>query len=140
MKTRTRTFFSEFKEFSMRGNVMDLAIGVVIGTAFGKIVSSLVADVITPPLGVLLGGVDFKHLSVTLQPPVGSESAVTINYGIFLQSVFDFLIIALALFLVIKGLNALKRRFEREQQKGETPKPADILLLEEIRDVLKEKK
>jgi large conductance mechanosensitive channel len=139
MQEKSRSFFTEFKEFAMRGNVMDLAIGVVIGGAFGKIVSSLVSDLITPTLGLFIGGVDFKDLKLTLFASSGTHS-VTLTYGQFLQAVFDFLIIAFALFLVIKGLNALKRRFERDQKKGDAPKAADIVLLEEIRDLLKEKR
>ena len=140
MKVHARTFLTEFKEFALRGNVVDLAIGIVIGAGFGKIVSSLVADLITPVLGLALGGVDFKNLSFTLREAREGVQAITITYGTFLQSVFDFIIIAFALFLVIKGMNTLKRRFEREQKTGEAPKSADIALLEEIRDLLKEKK
>ena len=140
MHVHARTFLTEFKEFALRGNVVDLAIGIVIGAGFGKIVSSLVADLITPVLGLALGGVDFKNLSFTIKEAREGVQAITITYGAFLQSVFDFIIIAFALFLVIKGMNTLKRRFEREQKTGEAPKPADIALLEEIRDLLKEKK
>lgn len=128
---------TQFREFAMKGNVVDLAVGVVIGTAFGKIVSSLVSDIITPPLGVVLGGVDFKRLAVTLESPVGG-APVMMNYGIFLQNVFDFIIIALALFIVVKLMYSAKRRFEREQAEApKAEKSADIQLLEEIRDLLK---
>lgn len=134
---RVGGFLSQFREFAMKGNVVDLAVGVVIGTAFGKIVSSLVADIITPPLGVLIGGVDFKSLVITLRNPVGGTE-VAMNYGIFLQNVFDFVIIAFALFMVVKLMNRAKRRFEREQAEApKAEKPADIRLLEEIRDLLK---
>ncbi len=102
--------FKEFKEFAMRGNVMDMAIGIIIGAAFGKIVSSLVADVIMPPIGLLLGGVDFSSLMVTLKQAVGDTPAVTINYGKFINTVIDFIIIAFAIFMVVKGLNKLKRK------------------------------
>lgn len=136
MKNKARSFITEFKEFAMRGNVIDLAVGVVIGTAFGKVVSSLVSDIITPVIGVLLGGVDFKDLSVNLNP-IGN-TPVFLNYGLFLQSMFDFVIIAFAIFLFIKSLNSLKRRFEKEQKDApKSEKPADIALLEEIRDLLK---
>ncbi len=132
-------FLTQFREFAMKGNVVDLAVGVVIGTAFGKIVSSLVADIITPPLGVLIGGVDFKSLAITLKNPVGGAE-VSMNYGIFFQNVFDFIIIAFALFMVVKLMNRAKRRFEREQAEApKAEKPADIQLLEEIRDLLKQR-
>lgn len=135
IQMRAKGFFSEFRAFAMRGNVIDLAVGVVIGTAFGKIVSSLVSDIITPPLGVILGGVDFKSLSVRIPP-----TDVTMNYGLFLQNIFDFLIIAGALFLVVKLLNTAKKRFEREQATAPAAeKPADVRVLEEIRDLLRER-
>lgn len=134
IQMRAKSFFSEFRAFAMRGNVVDLAVGVVIGTAFGKIVSSLVSDIITPPLGVVLGGVDFKSLSVPIPP-----TSVTLNYGIFLQNIFDFVIIAAALFLVVKLINSAKQRFEREQADAPAAeKPADVRVLEEIRDLLKD--
>src|SRR5690348_15351793 len=99
---------TEFKEFAMKGNVIDLAVGVVIGAAFGKIVNSLVADIIMPPLGLVIGGVDFKNLAVALgSDPAGQP--VLFKYGLFIQTMFEFLIIALALFMVIKGINRLKR-------------------------------
>lgn len=126
----------EFREFAMRGNVMDLAIGVVIGTAFGKIVSSLVGDIITPLLGVITGGVDFKKLAIEL--PGFTEAPLLLTYGAFLQALFDFLVIALALFFVLKGMNTLKRRFEKEKAKQPpAEKPYQERLLEEIRDLLK---
>src|SRR6218665_3744590 len=102
----------EFKEFAMRGNVMDLAVGVVIGAAFGKIVSSLVADVITPMIGLLVGGVDFSDLAITLKAAQGDDPAVLLSYGTFLQTIFDFIIIAFAIFMAIKGINRLKRAEE----------------------------
>lgn len=129
-------FVKEFKEFAVKGNMVDMAVGIVIGAAFGKIVSSLVADVIMPLLGLLVGGVDFTTLSITLREAVGEEAAVTLNYGMFIQVLFDFIIIALALFVVIKGINSLKRK--QEEAPAEAPKPSeDILLLREIRDSLK---
>src|SRR5512143_2643704 len=99
----------EFKEFTMKGNVIDMAVGIVIGAAFGKIVSSLVNDVIMPPIGLLLGGVDFKNLVITLKEAAIDKPAVTLNYGQFLNNVLDFLIVAFAIFMVIKGINRLKK-------------------------------
>lgn len=129
----------EFKSFAMKGNVVDMAVGVIIGSAFGKIVSSLVANIITPLLGVMIGGVNFKDLKIVLQEAklLGSP-AVTIDYGIFLQNVFDFLIIAFSIFMVIKLMNSLQRK-EEEKPTPPAPEvtPADILLLTEIRDLLK---
>lgn len=140
-------FFKEFKEFAMRGNVIDLAVGVVIGGAFGKIVSSVVADVIMPPLGLLIGGVNFTDLVITLKA-AGVDAtgvatpAVTLNIGNFLQTVFDFIIIAFAIFLFVKGLNRLTHlRKQEEEAKPETP-PApskEEVLLTEIRDLLKDR-
>ena len=106
------SFIKEFREFAMRGNVVDMAVGVIIGGAFGKIVSSLVADVFMPVLGILTGGVDFKDLKITLAQAVGETPAVTLNYGVFIQNVFDFIIIAFAIFMMIKALNKLKKPVE----------------------------
>lgn len=135
-------FLKEFKEFAMRGNVVDMAVGIIIGAAFGKIVTSLVNDVIMPPIGILVGGVDFKDLTIVLKEAVGETAAVTLNYGNFIQVVFDFLIVAFAIFLMIKALNSLKKK---EEEKPATPPapPApskEETLLSEIRDILKEKK
>ena len=132
----------EFKQFAMRGNVIDLAVGVVIGAAFGKIVSSLVADVIMPPIGVLVGGVNFTDLGITLKQAQTATSgevipAVTINYGNFLQATFDFIIIAFAIFLLIKLINRLNRKKETETPATPPAPPADVQLLTEIRDLLK---
>jgi large conductance mechanosensitive channel len=128
----------EFKQFAMRGNVVDMAVGIVIGGAFGKIVSSFVADVITPPIGILLGGVDFNDLAITLKQAVGETAAVTLNYGKFLQTCFDFLIIAAAIFMVVKAMNTLKKK--EEAAPAPPPQPSkEELLLGEIRDLLKEK-
>jgi len=133
----------EFKAFAMRGNVVDMAVGIIIGAAFGKIVSSLVKDVIMPPIGKLMGGVDFSNLFVNLGD-VAYESlaaaqeagAPTINYGVFLNTVLDFLIVAFAIFMVIKGMNNMKKK--EEEKPAEPPKKSDeVLLLEEIRDSLK---
>lgn len=126
---------SEFKDFAMRGNVIDMAVGIIIGAAFGKIVSSLVQDVVTPPLGLLVGGVDFTNLVITLKPATETAAAVVIKYGEFLQATFDFIIVAAAIFAVIKLMNNLKKK---EEEKEEAPKKSDeVKLLEEIRDSLK---
>lgn len=129
------SFVKEFKEFAMKGNVMDLAVGVIIGAAFGKIVSSLVADVIMPLIGLLVGGVSFTDLKIKLNVPLEGMQPATINYGNFIQSVFDFTIVAFAIFLAVKGINRLKK--EEPAAPAPAEKPADIKLLEEIRDLLK---
>ena len=124
----------EFKKFAMRGNVVDMAVGIVIGASFGKIVSSFVSDVIMPPIGVLLGGVDFSSLSWILKEATGEVEAVAINYGVFINTLIDFIIIAFAIFMVIKVMNKMKKPEEAE----ETPKgPTEVELLTEIRDSLK---
>lgn len=128
----------EFKKFAMRGNVIDMAVGIVIGVAFGKIVSSFVADVIMPPLGLLLGGVDFKDLGLVLKEAVGETPAVVIAYGQFIQSIVDFVIIAFVIFLVIKAMNSLKAKEEAAPSAPPAPTKEEILLTE-IRDLLKEK-
>ena len=125
------SFIKEFREFAMRGNVVDMAVGVIIGGAFGKIVSSLVADIAMPVLGILTGGVDFKDLKITLAEAVGETPAVTLNYGAFVQNVFDFIIIAFVIFMMIKGINKVKKPVEKV--KG----PSQEELLTEIRDLLK---
>ena len=130
----------EFKKFAMKGNVVDLALAVVIGGAFGKIVTSLVGDIIMPPIGLLLGGVDFSNLVATLKAEelaLNGEviPAVTINYGMFLNTMIDFLIIAGAMFVVVKFINSLKK--EEEPKKEEVKGPTEIELLTEIRDSLK---
>jgi len=122
----------------MRGNVIDMAVGVVIGGAFGKIVSSLVGDVIMPAVGVLTGGVNFTDLKLTLKEAAEGAPAVTINYGSFIQTMVDFLIIAFCIFCVIKALNTLKNKLPKEEPATAEPEtPADIALLTEIRDLLK---
>lgn len=125
----------EFKEFAMRGNVVDLAVGVVIGAAFGKIVSSVVADVIMPPLGVLMGGVNFADLKLVLKDGVGDIPAVSLNYGAFIQTCIDFTIIAFAIFMLVKLMNTLKKKAEA----APAAPPAQEVLLTEIRDLLKQK-
>jgi large conductance mechanosensitive channel len=132
----------EFKTFAMKGNVVDLAVGIIIGGAFGKIVSSLVADILMPPLGILIGGVNFAGLKITLKSAVADSTgritadAVSLNYGNLIQTIFDFAIIAFAIFMLIKALNRMKIA-EEEKQKI-PPKPSEeVLLLTEIRDLLK---
>jgi len=135
-----KKFVKEFKEFAMKGNMIDMAVGVVIGGAFGKIVSSLVSDVIMPPLGVLIGGVDFTDLAVTLKQAVGDVPAVELRYGAFIQTIFDFLIIAFAIFLFVKLINSLRRKQEPAPEPPAPPAPsAEEKLLTEIRDLLREK-
>ncbi|MCH7401896.1 large-conductance mechanosensitive channel protein MscL [Belliella kenyensis] len=131
----------EFKEFAMKGNVLDLAIAVIIGGAFGRIVSSFVNDIIMPPIGILIGGVDFKDLSVVLRDAYVTEegremSEVVLSYGNFIQNVVDFLIIAFVIFLVIKGISLTKKKKEPVPVIPVTP-PKSEILLEEIRDLLK---
>ena len=126
------SIWSEFKEFAMKGNVIDLAVGVIVGAAFGKIVSSLVGDVIMPPLGVMIGGINFSDLALTLgTDPKGAP--VLLKYGSFLQTVFDFLIIAFVIFLAIKGINKLKKP---PAPAADAPPPRQEVLLQEIRDAL----
>lgn len=122
---------SEFKEFVSKGNVLDLAVGVVIGAAFGKVTGSFVTDILTPPLGLALGGVDFKALKYAIGGT--AEAPVTINYGLFIQATIDFLIIAFAIFLVIKAANALRR----EKEEAPAAPSAEETLLGEIRDLIK---
>lgn len=126
----------EFNAFAMRGNVVDMAVGIIIGGAFGKIVSSFVADVIMPPIGLLLGGVDFSDLAITLKAAEEGQAAVMLKYGMFINTVIDFLIIAFAIFMVIKGMNSLKKK-EEEKPSAPPEPPADVKLLTEIRDLLK---
>ncbi len=126
-------FFKEFKEFAVQGNVVDMAIGIIIGAAFGKIVSSFVSDILMPPIGVVMGGVDFKDLAYVLQPAKDGLEAVVIRYGAFIQTVLDFLIVALAIFVAIKVMNNLQKTKEEEPKAP----PAQEVLLTEIRDLLK---
>jgi large conductance mechanosensitive channel len=129
----------ELKAFALRGNVVDMAVGIVIGGAFGKIVSSFVADVIMPPLGMLLGGVNFADLAITLKQAGGEVAAVTLNYGKFIQSMVDFVIIAFAIFMVIKGMNSMKKKEEAPAPAAPPAPPKEEVLLTEIRDLLKQK-
>ena len=138
------TFLQDFKAFAMKGNVIDMAVGVIIGGAFGKIVSSVVADVIMPPIGLLVGGVNFTDLKWVLKPAVVEEgqevaAAVTLNYGNFLQVTFDFLVIAFSVFLFVRLLSRLNRKKEKPAAPAAPPAPGkEELLLTEIRDLLKE--
>lgn len=129
-------FIKEFKEFAVKGNVMDMAIGVIIGGAFGKIVASFVGDVLMPPIGLLLGGVDFKNMSMVLKEAVGETPAVMLNYGMFIQNVIDFLIIAFVIFMMLKGINSLKKKEEEAPATPPAPSNEEVLL-GEIRDLLK---
>lgn len=128
----------EFKEFAVKGNVIDMAVGIIIGAAFGNIVSSFVGDVIMPPIGVLVGGIDFSNLAFTIKEAVGDNPAVVISYGKFIQTVVDFTIVAFAIFIAIKGINTLKRK-EEEAPAAPAEPPAQEVLLTEIRDLLKNK-
>lgn len=130
------SMLKEFKEFAMKGNVVDMAVGIIIGAAFGKIVSSFVGDVIMPPIGVLLGGIDFSNLSLTLKAATETAPAVTLSYGKFINTVIDFLIVAFAIFMAIKAMNSLRKKEEAAPAAPPAP-PADVQLLTEIRDLLK---
>lgn len=133
------SFAKEFKEFAMKGNVVDLAVGVVIGAAFGKIVSSLVEDVIMPVVGLLIGGVDFSDLKIILKEAVDEKTpAVTLNYGEFIQTCFDFTIVAFAIFITVKAINRMKKAQEEAPSVPAAPTTQEVLLTE-IRDLLKTK-
>ena len=134
------SMMSEFKDFAMRGNVVDMAVGIVIGGAFGKIVSSFVADVLMPPIGLLLGGMDFSSLAVQLKEASEGVEAVQLKYGVFVQTVVDFIIIAFAIFLVVKAMNSAKDAMSKEEEEAPAapPEPSkEEVLLTEIRDALK---
>jgi large conductance mechanosensitive channel len=130
------SMLTEFKQFAMRGNVVDLAVGVIIGGAFGKIVSSIVEDVIMPPIGMILGGVDFKSLAITLKAADGKTAAVMLNYGKFIQTVVDFAIVAFVIFLAIKAMNALKKQEAAAPAAPAAPSNQEVLLME-IRDAVR---
>lgn len=137
------SFIKEFKAFATRGNVVDLAVGIIIGAAFGKIVSSLVSDIIMPPIGLIIGGVNFTDLKITLKASEALADgkivdAVTLNIGNFVQVIFDFIIIAFAIFLLIKALNKLQKKQEIAPAAPPTPSKEEVLLTE-IRDILKNK-
>lgn len=126
----------EFKEFTMRGNVVDMAVGIVIGAAFGKIVKSLVTDIIMPPIGVLLGDVDFSNMGYVVKEATETAEAVMIKYGLFFNTILEFIIVAFAIFMVIKGMNSMKRK--EEEKPAAPPAPSkEESLLSEIRDLLK---
>lgn len=129
------SMIQEFKEFAVKGNVIDMAVGVIIGTAFGKIVSSFVADVVMPPIGVLLGGVNFSDLAFTVKEAIGESPAVVVAYGRFAQTVIDFTIIAFVIFMVVRVINSLKKA-EAAPSAPAAPS-AEQMLLTEIRDLLK---
>ena len=131
-------FVKEFKQFAIRGNVIDMAVGVIIGAAFGKIVSSIVKDIIMPPIGFLIGGVDFTDLKISFEALKNGAEPVTVNYGVFIQTVIDFLIIVLVMFLLVKVMN----QFKRKEEAKHIPEPTytkEEILLTEIRDILKSK-
>jgi large conductance mechanosensitive channel len=131
----------EFRQFAVRGNVIDLAIGIVIGTAFGKITSSFVADIIMPPLGLLTGNLDFSDYALVLREASEGIKAVTLNYGMFLQTILNFVIVAFAMFLMMKGANKLRAlQEEAPPEQKPAPPPRQEILLEEIRDLLKGEK
>ncbi|MGY6553284.1 MAG: large-conductance mechanosensitive channel protein MscL [Wenzhouxiangella sp.] len=130
------SMIQEFREFAVKGNMVDMAVGIIIGAAFGQIITSLVNDVIMPPLGVLIGGVDFGDLAVTLRAAEDGAEAVLLRYGAFINTTINFLIIAVAIFLVIKVINRLKRKAEEKPAEPPAP-PREQVLLEEIRDLLK---
>jgi len=131
----------EFKEFAVKGNMIDMAVGIIIGAAFGKVVSSLVSDVLMPPLGLLIGGLDFADYKATLKAASVNDAgqavnAVTLNYGMFINTIIDFLIVAIAIFLVIKGINQLKKKEAAKPAEPPAPSKQEVLL-GEIRDLLK---
>ena len=137
----------EFKEFAVKGNVVDMAVGIIIGAAFGTIVKSLVSDVIMPPIGILMGGVDFADFFITLSAgdfatleAAKKAGAVTLNYGMFINTVISFVIVAAAVFMMIKGMNTLKRQEEEAAEEAPAEPPRQEVLLEEIRDALVKKK
>ncbi|MCE1249025.1 MAG: large-conductance mechanosensitive channel protein MscL [Firmicutes bacterium] len=135
-----KNFIKEFRDFSIKGNLIDMAIGIIIGGAFGKIVNSLVTDIIMPPLGMLIGGVDFKDLSIVIKKAQGAAPAVAVKYGVFINTIFEFLIIAFSIFLVMKAVNKITGKKEEAPAPAAPPEPTkQEKLLEEIRDILKEK-
>lgn len=130
------SLMKEFKEFAVKGNAIDMAVGIVLGVAFGKIITSLVSDIIMPPIGILIGGVNFSNLVLTLKEATGSAKAVTLNYGVFIDTIIQFIIIAFSIFIVVKGINSLKRKKEEKPAAPPAP-PRQEVLLAEIRDLLK---
>jgi large conductance mechanosensitive channel len=132
-------FLKEFRDFAVRGNMVDMAVGIIIGGAFGTIVQSLVKDVIMPPIGVLLGGVDFSDIRIPLKAAAPGQEAVTMNIGLFLNNVISFMIVAAAVFMLVKAINELRKRFEAEQEKPAAAPPPSEVYLKEIRDALVKK-
>lgn len=132
------SMMKEFKEFAIKGNAVDMAVGIVIGAAFGKIIASLVGDVIMPPIGMLLGGVDFSDLAFIIKEAVADAPAVSIRYGKFIQTALDFTIIAFAIFMVVKGINSFKKQEEAAPKAPPAPSTEEVLLTE-IRDLLKQR-
>jgi large conductance mechanosensitive channel len=128
----------EFKEFAVKGNAVDMAVGIIIGAAFGKIVSSLVKDVIMPPIGILTGGMDFSKLQIVLQPATEEVEAVALSYGLFINHTLDFIIVAFVIFMVVRAMNAAKKKEEAAPAAAPEPSKEEVLLAE-IRDLLKEK-
>jgi large conductance mechanosensitive channel len=130
------SMLKEFRDFAVKGNMIDMAVGIIIGAAFGKLITSLVSDIVMPPLGQLIGGVNFSGLKLTIGSPIEGKEPVTLNYGAFIQTMVDFLIVAWAIFVVVKVINAMKRR--QEAAPAAPPAPTkDQVLLTEIRDLLK---
>lgn len=132
------SMMKEFKEFAIKGNMIDMAVGIVIGAAFGKIIASLVKDIIMPPIGMALGGVNFSELAYVMKAAEGEVAAVTLNYGAFIQTAVDFLIIAFAIFMVVRGINNMKKKEEAAPAAPPAPSKEEVLLTE-IRDALKAK-
>ena len=130
------SMMKEFKDFAVKGNVMDMAVGIIIGGAFGKIIASFVKDVLMPPIGLLLGDVNFSDLTYILKDAVGEAAAVTLNYGMFIQNVVDFIIIAFAIFMVVKAMNNMKKKEEAAPAAPAAPSKQEVLLTE-IRDALR---
>jgi large conductance mechanosensitive channel len=133
------SILKEFKEFAVKGNVIDMAVGIIVGVAFGKIITSFVGDVIMPPIGLLVGGIDFTKLSIILKEASGGTTPVVIAYGKFIQTVVDFVIVAAVIFMMVKMINTLKRKEEPATQAPPEPSK-EVALLGEIRDILKEKR
>ncbi len=130
------SMLKEFRDFAVKGNMVDMAVGIIIGAAFGKLISSLVNDVVMPPLGQLIGGVNFTDLKLVIGSPIEGKEPVTVNYGAFLQTAFDFLIVAFVIFMVVKAINSMKRK--EAAAPAAPPAPTkDQVLLTEIRDLLK---
>jgi large conductance mechanosensitive channel len=140
-RSAMRKMIDEFREFALKGNVLDMAIGIIIGGAFGTIVASLVKDVIMPPFGILIGGVDFSDLKIPLRAAADGKDAVAINIGVFINNVISFLIVAWAIFMLVKGINMLRQRFEKAKEAAPPPPPSPSeVYLKEIRDALVERK